>query len=76
MFPTRVRAIFSTHLRRQTAAPSPSSSGGRFNLSTPAGKNNAILAGGAAVTLLGATYYMGYWDTDKAKETASAVKKE
>ncbi|KAJ6595895.1 hypothetical protein DFH09DRAFT_1357763 [Mycena vulgaris] len=77
MLPTRARAIFPTHLRRQTATPNPgTSNGGRFNLSTPAGKNNAFLAGAAAVTLLGATYYMGYWDEDKAKATAASVKKE
>ncbi|KAJ7108565.1 hypothetical protein C8R44DRAFT_884632 [Mycena epipterygia] len=65
--------MFPTRLRRQTAVPN---NGGRFNLSTPAGKNNVILASAAAVTLLGATYYMGYWDTEKAKETASSVKKD
>ncbi|KAF7360270.1 hypothetical protein MVEN_00756300 [Mycena venus] len=62
--PTRVRAIFSTHLRRQTAAPS---SGGKMD---PKTQNNALLAAVAAVTVLGGSYYMGYWDTDKAKDKA------
>ncbi|KAJ7029240.1 hypothetical protein C8F04DRAFT_1265114 [Mycena alexandri] len=61
MFPTR------------TAAPS-SGGGGRFDLKTPAGKNNAILAAGGVAAILGGTYYMGYWDTAKAKDTAASVK--
>ncbi|KAJ7826966.1 hypothetical protein B0H14DRAFT_3467292 [Mycena olivaceomarginata] len=80
MFPTRVRALFSTHLRRQTAVPPSSASGGKFDMKTPQGKNNALLAGGAVATVLGGMYYMGYWDTDKAKDkanhAAASVKKE
>ncbi|KAJ7740007.1 hypothetical protein DFH07DRAFT_965498 [Mycena maculata] len=72
MFPTRVRAMMPTYLRRQTAAPP----GGRFNLSTPAGKNNVLLATVAAVTLAGASYYMGFWGMDKVNEASTPAKKD
>ncbi|KAJ7158248.1 hypothetical protein C8R43DRAFT_1124861 [Mycena crocata] len=72
MFPTRARALFSTQFRRQTTTPG--SNGGMFNLNTPAGKNNVFVATAAVVTLLGGSYYMGYWDTDKAKNEVPVKK--
>ncbi|KAJ7185683.1 hypothetical protein C8R46DRAFT_1207817 [Mycena filopes] len=75
MFPTRVRALLSTQFRRQTAVPN-SGGGGKFDLKTPAGKNNAIVAAGGVVAVVAATYYMGYWDEAKVKDTAASVKKD
>ncbi|KAJ7666096.1 hypothetical protein DFH06DRAFT_1470310 [Mycena polygramma] len=82
MFPTRARALFSSQLRRQTAAPGAGSSGtggGKFDPKTPAGQNNMLLAAAAAVTLIGGSYYMGFWGVDvkdKAKDAASTVKRD
>ncbi|KAJ6470647.1 hypothetical protein C8R47DRAFT_1077665 [Mycena vitilis] len=59
MFPTRARAIFSSQLRRQTTVPR--GSGGSFDPKTPTGQNNMLLAAAAGVTVIGWSYYMGYW---------------
>ncbi|KAJ6487856.1 hypothetical protein C8R45DRAFT_259087 [Mycena sanguinolenta] len=72
MFATRARALFSTHLRRQTAAHTGGSGGGgQFEK----GKNNALLATAAVATVLGGMYYMGYWDKDKAKGCGGQIKR-
>ncbi|KAK7044733.1 hypothetical protein R3P38DRAFT_2880515 [Favolaschia claudopus] len=57
MFPTRIRALYSTHLRRQMAA------------SRWKGQNNALLLTAGLVAIVGGTYYMGFWGMDpKAQE--------
>ncbi|KAJ6558107.1 hypothetical protein B0H19DRAFT_1376611 [Mycena capillaripes] len=79
MFPTRARAMFSSQLRRQTAAPG--GAGGRVNPNTSAGKNNnnMLMAVGAAVTL-SAAYLIGFSAANKdkgnAKGAATTIKNE
>ncbi|KAJ7512785.1 hypothetical protein B0H11DRAFT_1898072 [Mycena galericulata] len=83
MFPTRARAMTPTRLRRQTTAPPPGGGmfnlktpAGKNNavralllaaIGTSHGARQTV-ASVAALTLLGASYYLGYWGTYNEKD--------